>query len=248
MRYKLYECGGKIRDEFLGLKSKDIDYSVVIEPSKMWGENPDMIIVFNLFVDQLKKEGYKIFLETPKMLTIRAKFPENHINSGQDADFVIARKELKYLKDSRTPDVKLGTLRDDLIRRDFTINTLAKDLEGHIIDLFSGQKDLMDRILRTPTDAVISFNNDPLRLLRALRFSITKSLGFSDEIVNAIELFDADKLEVVSVERIREELFKMFRFDTEKSLNLLYWLKQRNYMIYQYILNTGIKLEPTLKK
>lgn len=246
MKYILYECGGKIRDEFLGLKSKDIDYTVVLDISN-W-KNVPMEEVFNSFVEQIKGEGYQVFVETPSCFTVRAKFPKDHVHSGLDADFVLSRKELGYIKGTRQPKVVLGTLEDDLLRRDFTLNALAKDIDGNIIDLYNGQSDLQDRILRTPTDAVVSFNDDPLRILRAMRFSITKGFGFSDEIVNAIELFDVSKMEVVSVERILTELHKMFMFDTAKSLLLMWWLQNRNYMLYEKLINSGIRLEPTLKK
>lgn len=244
MKYELYEVGGKIRDEFLGLRSKDIDYTVVI----LGRDQYPIDEVFENFVEQIESEGYQVFVTTPDCFTVRAKFPKDHVHSGQDADFVLARKELGYIKGTRQPEVVLGTLEDDLLRRDFTLNALAKDIEGNIIDLYNGQKDLQDRILRTPTDAVVSFNDDPLRILRAMRFSITKGFGFSDEIVNAIELFDDSKLLVVSVERMQVELHKMFMHDTERSLQLLWWLQQRNYMLYERIIQSGIRLEPTLKK
>lgn len=214
MKYKLYEVGGKIRDEFLGLKSKDIDYSVVIEDM----DNYPIDEVFENFCTQIEIEGYEVFLKTPECFTVRAKFPIDSPHSGLVADFVLARKELGYIKGTRTPKVVLGSLYDDLERRDFTVNAIAKDLDGNLIDPFNGQKDLLNKILRTPKDVAISFNDDPLRILRAMRFAITKNLEWSDEMWRTVEVFEPSKMSVVSLERKREELHKCFKHDTRKLL------------------------------
>lgn len=243
MKYKLYEVGGKVRDYFLGQISKDVDYSVVLEEPSAF---TSPLNAFYVFRDELLLEGFEIFLETPESFTIRARFPDGHKYSGV-ADFVIARKEVGYQKGTRQPIVELGTLHDDLIRRDFTVNAMAVDDSDNLIDPFGGQADLQSRILRTPTDAVVAFNDDPLRILRAMRFSITKSMGLADNIIHAIQLFDAKKMEVVSKERIREELHKMFMCDTKKSLQLLRWLYLINSELYDFILDGSIRLEPTMK-
>lgn len=245
MRYSLYECGGKIRDEFLGIQSKDIDYSVVIPLEEV--ESLNMEEVFQRFKEQLLIEGYEIFLETPDCFTIRARFPLGHRHRGLTADFVLARKELGYVKGTRRPKVILGTLEDDLSRRDFTVNALAKDMNGNIVDLYRGQVDLQAGVLRTPLDAAISFKDDPLRILRGIRFAVTKDFMFSDEIIDAIRLFPCNGFEVVSIERVREELHKMFMFNTQRSLQLIAWLEGLNPMLYHSIFSR-IKLEPTLKK
>jgi poly(A) polymerase len=243
MKYKLYEVGGKVRDYFLGIESKDVDYSVVLEEPEAF---TSPLNAFYVFRDELLLEGFEIFLESPDSFTIRARFPESHKYTGV-ADFVISRKETGYIKGTRQPIVELGTLHDDLIRRDFTVNAMATDDSGNLIDPFGGQVDLKNRILRTPTDATVSINNDPLRILRAMRFSITKSMGISDDITQAIHLFDADKMKVVSEERIREELHKMFMADTQRSLHLLRWLQFLNGHLYDHIIGGNIRLEPTMK-
>lgn len=245
MKYKLYEVGGRIRDEFLGLNSKDVDYSVVIEDKEKYSSPLE---AFNSFVEQIKKEGYIVFVETPDCFTVRAKFPKDHTHSGLDADFVLARKEIGYIKGTRQPEVVLGDLYDDLLRRDFTVNALAKDINGNIVDLFGGQKDLLSKVLRTPTDTAISFNDDPLRILRGMRFSITKGLEWSDEMWKSLDVFEAKKLEVVSVERIREELYKCFKFDTRKTFEFLRVICLSNYPLYEAILPKELWLEPTTKK
>lgn len=244
MKYKLYEVGGRIRDEFLDLKSKDIDYSVVIEGRSEYPIDE----VFVNFCEQIESEGFQIFVKTPDCFTVRAKFPKNHTHSGLDADFVLARKELGYIKGTRQPKVVLGTLRDDLIRRDFTVNAMAKDIEGNIVDLFNCQKDLQNKILRTPIDTAASFNDDPLRILRAMRFAITKGLDWSDEMWRTLDAFNANKFEVVSTERIREELLKCFKFDTKQTFEFLRIISLSNYTLYQALLPDEIWLMPTTKR
>jgi poly(A) polymerase len=244
MKYELYEVGGKIRDEFLGIPSKDVDYSVVLtEPSAF----TSALNAFYVFRDELLMEGFDVVVETPSTLTIRAIFPKEHKYSGV-ADFVIARKELFYQKGTREPYVEIGSLLDDMRRRDFTVNALAKSSSGEIVDMFGGEKDLIDRILRTPVDASISFSDDPLRILRAMRFKITKGFSFSDEIVNAIMLFRPLDMETVSNERIREELHKMFKHDTKETLAMLRWLYVSNSALYDKLLSGGMWLMPTTKQ
>lgn len=241
MKYELYEVGGKIRDEFLGLSSKDVDYSVVIDTTA------NIDVIFKAFVTVLKYEKYEVFLETPDCFTVRAKFPEHHKYSGV-ADFVLARKELYYPTNGRKPVSELGTLYDDLRRRDFTINAMAKGIDDKIIDPFAGYEDLMVGILKTPGNTIESFNDDPLRILRALRFSITKDLMFSDAIMDTLRIYDAKRMKVVSEERIREELHKMFAHNTVSTLDSLLWLQKMNYKLFEAIFDNNIWLMPTNKK
>jgi len=218
--FKFYEVGGKIRDEILGLKSKDVDYVAV--PNEMllrdYTEASDMFLVLS---DYLTAEKFEIFLETPGCFTIRAKFPEGHKYSGV-ADFVMARKEIGYLPGTRTPIVRPGTLYDDLERRDFTLNAMAKGDDGKIIDFFNGLEDLKEGVLRTPLDIKVTFDDDPLRILRAIRFAITKGFKIPHEMWSEIYFYDYDlKMGVVSTERIKDELFKCFKHDTLKTLDFL---------------------------
>ena len=227
--FKIYQVGGSVRDELLGIKSKDIDYTVV--------PNEDMITkyenveeMFQVLVKYLTDNGYKIFLETPGCFTIRAKFPDNNPNKGLVADFVLSRKEIGYIPNTRTPIVKPGTLYDDLERRDFTLNALAKGEDGKIIDFFDGVWALENGLLITPLDPMTTMLDDPLRLLRAFRFYITKKFTITPRIWETC-LSDKviDKLEmVVSQERIREEVHKMMSFDTIGTLVLFGELRKLN--------------------
>lgn len=242
MKYKSYLIGGAVRDRLLGLKSKDMDYSIVIENPKQYSSPEE---AFNKFVKTIEKEGYEVFLKTPKCLTVRAKFPKDHKNNGIVADFVISRLERGYKVGTREPVVELGTLFDDCIRRDYSVNALAEDEDGNIIDFFNGQKDLQQKILRTPTDAAVSFNADPLRIIRGIRFAITKDFEFSDEIWRAIDMFDAKKMKVVSFERVMEELKKCFQHDTRRTIEFLKTICLSNYDLYNSILSDNFWLKPT---
>ena len=178
--------------------------------------------MFKVLDEYLVSEGFDIFLRTSDCFTIRAMFPKGHQYKGV-ADFVMSRKEIGYVQGTRTPIVIPGTLEDDLLRRDFTLNALAKNYDGEIIDLFGGMEDLRAGILRTPLDARVTMMDDPLRLLRSWRFSITKGFVIHQDILETLN--DEEIIEklfkVVSNQRIREELFKMFKFDTVKTLELI---------------------------
>lgn len=243
MKYILFEVGGAVRDSFLGLRSKDIDYTVVVSSDD---SSVDAVIAFNWFHSEIVRDGYEVFLCTPDVFTIRAKFPKTHAHAGLVADFVLARKESGFVAGTRRPlNVELGSLEDDLRRRDFTLNAIARGLDGTIYDPFDGQTALRLKILNCPVDAVTSFQDDPLRVLRALRFSITKGFNLSSDIVNGIESLDVERFkETVSTERIREELDKMFRFSTSKTLDRLYAFREMNQPLFIYIFDQ-LWLKPT---
>jgi tRNA nucleotidyltransferase/poly(A) polymerase len=215
---QIYEVGGCIRDKILGVHSKDIDFTFVLDNLNRTVEEG-----FEIMTSWLEHKGFKIFLSTPDCFTIRAKFPKDHQHAGLVADFVMARKEIGYIPGTRKPILELGTLEDDLLRRDFTLNAMAEDEDGNLIDLFGGLKDLKDGMLRTPLDPMITMMDDPLRILRALRFSITKGFTIDLDIWSAMlqpEILEKLKL-TVSSERIRDEVFKMMKHDTPKTLRLL---------------------------
>lgn len=241
--FTMFEVGGKVRDEILGLQSKDVDYVAV--PSDIlldkYKSAHEMFVILETY---LTNEKFEIFLSTPDCFTVRAKFPKDHKYQGV-ADFVMARKEIGYVEGSRTPIVVPGTLYDDLERRDFTLNALAKDEDGKIIDFFNGRKDLEDGVLRTPLDTDITFNDDPLRVLRAIRFAITKgfSLKLLDYYINNYNY--ENKMKVVSSERIREELYKCFKHDTMDTLDTLNDYPTLKRYIFE---NKLMWLKPTMEK
>lgn len=202
MTVQIYKVGGAVRDEFLGVKSKDIDFAV---------EAPS----YEAMRDYIAVNG-KIFLEKPEYFTIRAKL------NGTDADFVLCRKEHGY-SDGRRPDlVTAGDIYDDLSRRDFTVNAIAiRVSNGEVFDPHSGIDDIKDRIIRCVGRAEDRFTEDSLRLLRAVRFSITKSFEMSIDIQEFLNIKrKVQMLENVSKERIREELNRMMKFDTLATLKM----------------------------
>ena len=241
---QIFKVGGCIRDKFLGIDSKDIDFTFVCEESQTveqgWSEMRSWML----------ERGFEIFLETEDCFTIRAKFPKDHQFSGLVADFVMARKEVGYVEGTRRPILELGTLEDDLLRRDFTLNALAEDIDGNIIDLFGGIEDLKIGVLRTPMDAMVTMMDDPLRILRALRFTITKDFAMSDDIWEAMKQPNIlKKLEqTVSGQRIREEIDKMMRFDTVRSFRLLMDVDEIIPGFLELIFKDGMWLKPTFEK
>jgi poly(A) polymerase len=242
--FTFYEVGGKVRDEILGLESKDVDY-VAVPSNELINDVESAQCMFDKLEDYLDKEKFKIFLITRDCFTIRAKFPDGHKYSGV-ADFVMARKEIGYIPGTRTPIVKPGTLYDDLERRDFTLNALAKDENGTIIDYFNGLEDLKLGILRTPLQTEKTFDDDPLRILRCLRFLITKGFTITGNTALVIERYNYDKkMSVVSTERIREELLKCFKHDTLETLRVLNEFPTLKNHIFK---DKGLWLKPTFEQ
>lgn len=242
---KLYSVGGCVRDGLLGLKSKDIDFTFVLD-------NLDQTVEegFAEMRKWMEDRGFKIYTTKPEMFTIRAKFPVDSPHTGLDADFVMARKEVGYKPGTRQPILELGTLEDDLLRRDFTLNAIAIDEDGTLIDLFGGQEDLKQRILRTPLPAEQTMMDDPLRFLRALRFSITKGFSIHPDIFEAMKQpAILEKLEkVVSAERIREEVLKMMKADTVRTLELFREVEDILPGFTALVFGRGLWLKPTFEE
>ena len=225
---KLFTVGGCVRDMILGIESMDIDFAV---------ESAS----FDSMRDSIVSRGGTVFLESPEFLTIRAKMP-----GIGPADFVLCRKDGSY-SDGRHPDsVEMGTLSDDLARRDFTMNAIAQDEDGTLIDPHNGQSDIASRRIVCVGDAATRFTEDALRLLRAVRFSITKSMELDDAIVACLsDGRFSEMLVSVSDERIREELTKAFMFDTVESLRVL----ERFPLVREAAFGSGgIRLEPTMRQ
>jgi tRNA nucleotidyltransferase/poly(A) polymerase len=241
---KIFKVGGCVRDEIMGLESKDIDFTFVLD-------NLDQTVEqgFQDMTDHLIKEGFEIFLSTPDCFTIRARFPKTD-KGGLVADFVLARKETGYVEGTRRPILTLGTLHDDLIRRDFTVNAIAIDEDGNLIDPFLGVEDIKKKILITPLDPTITLMDDPLRLLRALRFAITKKFKISQEILDAMKQPALmEKLQLtVSGERIREEILKMMAADTPNAFRLLSVMDDHIPGFLEVVFGKGLWLKPTFEK
>lgn len=240
--FQFAEVGGAVRDKFLGLESKDVDFVAV--PTQQFDTVENAFIALS---NHLKGEKFKVFLETPQFFTIRAQVPDGHPLKERTnvADFVLARKDSKN-SDGRRPDFVLpGTLMDDLERRDFTINAMAI-MDGKLIDPFGGREDINNRLLKFVGNPHDRIKEDGLRVMRALRFSITKGFDIDPDAWNVINsAFGAAMLRKVSTERIRDELEKMFMHDSFSSMKILLEL---NEPFRWDIFGRGIRLMPTLKK
>ena len=192
-----YVVGGYVRDIFLERPSNDIDVVVVgsgislaEELKRMVGRNAHLSVFRNFGTAQVK---------------FRQKGKEYEV------EFVGARKE-SYSHDSRKPVVENGTLEDDQNRRDFTINAMAiclnKDRFGELVDPFNGLADLEDGIIATPLEPGITFSDDPLRMMRCVRFATQLNFTIEDETFDALQRM-ADRIKIVSGERIKDELNKI---------------------------------------
>ena len=188
-----YLIGGYVRDLFLERPSKDIDVMVV-------GSG---IEVASSLVNILGKGAHLSVFRN--FGTAQVKWHHSEI------EFVGARRE-SYRRDSRKPIVEDGTLQDDLERRDFTINAMGiclnKERFGELIDPFYGIEDMQDRIIRTPLDPDITFSDDPLRMMRCIRFATQLNFQIEDETFDAL-IENRERIEIISKERIIDELNKI---------------------------------------
>ena len=190
---KAFVVGGYVRDIFLKRESKDIDVVVL-------GSGIDLAKAV------AKRLGDKVHVNYFKNFgTAMIRFEDLEI------EFVGARKE-SYRRDSRKPIVETGSLEDDQKRRDFTINAMAIQLTesnfGELIDPFNGVQDLHDHIIRTPLDPNLTFSDDPLRMMRGIRFASQFNFTINERELQAIQ-DNKERIKIVSVERITEELNKI---------------------------------------
>ena len=197
-----YVVGGYVRDIFLERPSNDIDVVVVgsgiavaEELKRMMGRKAYLSVFKNFGTAQVKIRGQETGDGSREI----------------EVEFVGARKE-SYSHDSRKPIVENGTLEDDQNRRDFTINAMAiclnKGRFGELVDPFNGLADLEDGIIATPLEPGITFSDDPLRMMRCIRFATQLNFQIEDETFEALERM-TDRIKIVSGERIKDELNKI---------------------------------------
>ena len=192
MNRECYVVGGYVRDIFLKRPSKDIDFVTV-------GSGIEVAQAVAQAIGKAKLAVY------PNFGTAQLRF------RGQELEFVGARKE-SYNRDSRNPIVEDGTLHDDQCRRDFTINAMAISVNAHnfgtLLDPFGGIADLQQKIIRTPLDPDITFSDDPLRMMRAIRFATQLDFTINDITFDAIKR-NASRIKIITRERIADELMKI---------------------------------------
>ena len=200
-----YVVGGYVRDCLLNRESKDIDI-VVLGNGIHFAEQAAASISANLHVSVFKNFGTAMF-----------------IYEDLEIEFVGARKE-SYRSDSRKPIVENGSIEDDQIRRDFTMNTLSFSLNaenfGELIDPFKGGEDLGNKIIKTPQDANLTFVDDPLRMMRAIRFASQLNFEIDKNAWNAIEN-NYERIKIISQERITDELNKII-LSPKPSIGFIY--------------------------
>jgi putative nucleotidyltransferase with HDIG domain len=192
--YEIYVVGGYVRDKILGIESKDIDFVLVGDAM--------------VFSELLKRRlCLRNIIRYQRFGTFMAKVDDYLL------EFVNAREE-SYQDDSRKPVTRQADLYTDLSRRDFTINTLAMSIDpenyGNIIDRYDGIADLKNGIIRTPLEPEKTFKDDPLRMMRAVRFATRFSFTIDSGTMEAIKR-SAHRLEIISRERITDELNKILR-------------------------------------
>jgi poly(A) polymerase len=235
---KVFLAGGAVRDEILGKPVKDIDIVVTM---------PDGGIEFANWITKRVgafKQGANP-VTYPRFGT--AKFNLRGVNhngidlSGVDIESVMTRGE-KYDPGSRKPEVSYADLKADALRRDLTVNSLYKDLvTGEIQDLTGrGIKDIQDGVVRTPLDPDITFQDDPLRMLRAVRFAVKYNWKMPLSLVKAMKR-NADTLKNISSERIQDELNKILMTDNpDKGLKLLSYTGLNKHVIPELDLCRGV--------
>ncbi|PWS26586.1 tRNA nucleotidyltransferase [Pedobacter yonginense] len=186
-----YVIGGFVRDLFLERPSKDID-----------------VVVVGKGIAYAEAVGKKLHI---KVAVFKNFGTANIKYRDLEVEFVGARRE-SYRSDSRKPIVEDGTLEDDQIRRDFTINALAINLNAHrfgeLLDPFDGIKDLENKLIRTPLDPEVTFSDDPLRMMRAIRFASQLNFNIDQAALSAIKT-QKNRISIVSKERITDELNKI---------------------------------------
>jgi len=184
--------GGYVRDVLLGRKTKDIDISIV-------GDGV-------AFARSVQRE-----FSTSNVVTFEKFGTARLIADGVEIEFVGTRKE-EYSPESRKPVVTVGSIEDDLRRRDFTVNAMAASLMpaefGALIDPFDGRADLQRRLLRTPLDAEATFSDDPLRMMRGFRFAAQLDFQLADDVLAAVRGMK-ERITIVSMERVRDEFLKI---------------------------------------
>lgn len=200
---EVYVIGGYVRDIFLNRPSKDIDILVI-------GNG----IQFAEAAGKLLNSKVSVFKN----------FGTAMLRTGElEVEFVGARKE-SYRAESRKPIVENGSLKDDQKRRDFRINAMALGLNasnfGQLIDPFDGVKDIENRLIRTPLDPALTFSDDPLRMMRAIRFAAQLNFSIDQKAVDAIKK-TSERIKIVSTERITDELNKII-LSKKPSIGFIY--------------------------
>ena len=233
LKLETYVIGGYVRDHLLNRPNKkDIDFVAV-------GSGIDLAKkVAQLILGKPKVQIFKTYG------TAMVRYFDKESKDIIDLEFVGARKE-SYSKNSRNPEVQTGTLQDDQNRRDFTINAVAISLNrvsyGELLDPFNGIQDLENKIIKTPLDPDITFSDDPLRMMRAIRFATQLNFEIEKESLEAIKR-NSERIKIISSERIVVELHKILMTNKPSiGLKLLYDTKLLAYILPELTALSGVE-------
>jgi len=215
LNVETYAVGGFVRDKILDRSTKDLDIVCVGDGIKLaaavaekFNPKPQVSFFKNFGTAQIKVKSQKSKTENNSLA-------ENGEEAFFEIEFVGARKE-SYSSDSRKPAVEVGTLTDDQNRRDFTINALAISLNknnyGELVDPFNGVNDIELQTIQTPLDPDITFSDDPLRMMRAIRFATQLNFNIKQATFDSIKK-NAARINIISQERITDELNKIMMSD-----------------------------------
>ncbi|MHC1736971.1 MAG: CCA tRNA nucleotidyltransferase [Ignavibacteriaceae bacterium] len=219
---EVYIIGGFVRDKILKREKDEIDFLVV-------GEGVEFV---KDLAKMLKVQNVSVFRN----------FGTSHFRyEGYNLEFVGSRKE-SYSGNSRNPEVSQGTFSDDIQRRDFTINTLAVSLNkinyGEIIDTFNGLEDIKAGLIKTPLDPIKTFEDDPLRIMRAFRFAAQLNFKLSESSLKAVEEM-RERLSIISQERITDEFMKILASPKPSIALILMYQTRVLEIVFPEIYNLG---------
>lgn len=242
---KLYLTGGAVRDHLMKLEpSNDVDFCVEAES-------------YEAMRDWLVARGLRVWQERPEYVTVRGQLPLRvlgkfggilaaRLGDAVDADFTLCRKETMY-SDGRHPDtVTPCDVLTDLNRRDFTVNAVAVTENGEFLDPHQGVKACRLGLLSCVGEPEERFDEDPLRMLRAIRFAVTRNLritSYVDKALRKPELLN--RLRLLPVERVHHELARAFQASTHRTLTLL---EQYPFLTLTVFAGSKLWLKPTLEQ
>lgn len=234
---KLYLVGGAVREIVRGHEDKIKDWDFAVEAES-----------YEHMRDWMVANGFEIFVETPQYMTIRARTPKDgFIFAGRDMagktfDFALCRTESGYTDGRRPDSVQPATIESDLSRRDFTMNAMALNMDGDLLDLFNGREDIEWGKIQCVGYASDRFHEDSLRMIRALRFAVQLDFEFGYH-VHAFLEGHPHMLPQIEPNRVREELNKALKISTARTIDEIVYLN------WQYeLFSNGLWLESTHKK
>lgn len=236
---KLYLVGGAVREIVRGHEDKIKDWDFAVEAQS-----------FDHMRDWMVANGFEIFVETPQYMTIRARTPKDGFTfagrdmAGKTFDFALCRTESGYTDGRRPDSVQPATIESDLSRRDFTMNAMAMDVDGNLLDPHNGQIDIDFKVIDSVGDHMDRITEDHLRMLRAVRFAVQLDFVLAHDMFQMFQYEDMGHLlRKVEVNRVSDELYKALKINTPYTLYFLETFGWTNHVFG----HNGLWLMPTQK-